>query len=239
MKNKPTPVQGETCANQFCEDGKHPLFENGKITSFEWCPLDAKRLERDQALVLLKAEYDKIKSQSAAPIAANIAAMPEGAGEGNIMSTIEGRAIASAACRSLTNKGDIAKLMVQFTLEEIGRAHPSDAAQVTPVEIERILCAANWYPNLEFSSDKRPPQLIYYLPVNVDKGVVFCAHRHLQCVWQMIMIFGLRQAEAGEERSGFLTNTNRWVDRNEAAIIAKNANQLLHPSTYLFSEDIY
>ena len=42
---------------------------------------------------------------------------------------------------------------------------------------------------------------------------------------------------------GFKTSENRFVDRTEALVIAKLANQLLHPVTevrsVLYSEDIY
>lgn len=39
---------------------------------------------------------------------------------------------------------------------------------------------------------------------------------------------------------GFLTNTNRFVDRLEALEIARNANQLIHePRSVLTSEDLW
>lgn len=41
---------------------------------------------------------------------------------------------------------------------------------------------------------------------------------------------------------GFITNTNRFVDRKEALVIAKEANQLIRktpPEDILFSEDLW
>ena len=44
-----------------------------------------------------------------------------------------------------------------------------------------------------------------------------------------------------QDEQGFLTSKGRFVDRKEAKIIAKNANQLLRDSIFenLISEDIY
>lgn len=45
------------------------------------------------------------------------------------------------------------------------------------------------------------------------------------------------------EQQGFITNTDRWVDRLEALKIAKEANQLItgegNEKLGLFSEDLY
>jgi hypothetical protein len=107
------------------------------------------------------------------------------------------------------------------------------------VTLEHILCAAIWYKDLPL---KKEEVLEYYRPKNVDKGIVFCGHRHANCLYQMVAMTGLRQAEAGEEVQGFLTNTNRFVDREEAATIALNSGQvkqLRFAKAKLFSEDLY
>lgn len=103
---------------------------------------------------------------------------------------------------------------------------------------EYILCAAIWYKDLpvkkEIPNDRR-------LPRNIEQGVVFCGHRHPHCLYHMVAIYGLRQCEAGHEVQGFLTNTNRFVTREQAAIIAKQANQIIstHKVETLYSEDLY
>jgi hypothetical protein len=106
---------------------------------------------------------------------------------------------------------------------------------------ERILCAAIWYKDL-VPENKKGLQLNSPNPVNVDRGIVFCGHRHVQCLAQMIVLFGKYQSEAGEEVQGFLTSKNRFVDRYEALKIFKKARQKLNEPLYskqLFSENLY
>ena len=54
---------------------------------------------------------------------------------------------------------------------------------------------------------------------------------------------GLPQHQAGEEIQGFLTNQNRFVDREEGLEIAYDAGQLKNLDKQregkLFSEDLY
>ena len=100
---------------------------------------------------------------------------------------------------------------------------------------EIILCAANWYPELEFPNKIEGLASIYWLPQNIDRGVVFSGRHHLQCMYQAQQIFGLRQCEMLEFQ-GFLTSHNRWVTRDEAGQIAFEAGQIDRPK-HLFSED--
>jgi hypothetical protein len=106
---------------------------------------------------------------------------------------------------------------------------------------EYILCAAIWYKEL-------PSQV--HRPKNVDKGVVVCGHRHGHCISTLVALSGLRSVQfapdgVGEYIQGFLTNTNRFVDRMEAMDIAFKAEQILvghqlyNPTIGLFSEDLY
>jgi hypothetical protein len=67
---------------------------------------------------------------------------------------------------------------------------------------------------------------------------VFCAHRHLQAMRTMNSITGLTDYEAGDSTQGFLTNLNRFVDRNEAGQIAFECGQI-PKAKYMFSEDLY
>jgi len=102
---------------------------------------------------------------------------------------------------------------------------------------EYILCAAIWYKDLPLVETHFPKT--HLRPVNVDKGIVFCGHRHLQCLYQMIAMTGLKQYQAGEEIQGFLTNENRFVGRQEARMIAYSAGQVDKEAGQLFSEDLY
>lgn len=105
---------------------------------------------------------------------------------------------------------------------------------------EYILCSAIWYKDLVL---KKPEVLEArgFRPYNVDKGIVFCGWRHLNCLYQMVAITGLRQCEAGEEIQGFLTSKNMFIGREEAAIMAFNLGQIdkIYEGKELFSEDIW
>jgi len=106
--------------------------------------------------------------------------------------------------------------------------------------MEKILCAAIWYKELPMV---RPEILDGFRPRNIETGVVFSGYRHPHCLYQMAALTGLRQCNAGEEVQGFLTNKNRFVDREEGMQIAIAANQLIEregQNTHtLYSEDLY
>ena len=105
---------------------------------------------------------------------------------------------------------------------------------------ERITCSAVWYKELPDSVFK---------PVNVDKGIVVCGHRHANCIDIVKSLSELRSVQfapdgVGESIQGFMTSENRFVDRLEAAEIAVKAGQvyrnfLSNPLIGLFSEDLY
>ena len=105
---------------------------------------------------------------------------------------------------------------------------------------EYILCAAVWYLELPMVKgdilNNRG-----FRPYNVDKGIVFSGWRHGNCIYQMVAVTGLRScpSESGPEVQGFLTNKNRFVDREEAAQIAFDAGQTETLLKRLFSEDLY
>lgn len=99
--------------------------------------------------------------------------------------------------------------------------------------METILCAAIWYKEL--------PTPVFR-PENVDVGIVFSGHRHPDCLHQMVAMTGKKQHEVGEEIQGFLTNKNRFVDREEGARIALKSGQvkeLIFSKRLLYSEDLY
>lgn len=101
---------------------------------------------------------------------------------------------------------------------------------------EYILCAAIWYRQIPLKKKE-----IIENPINVDYGAVFCGYRHDHCKGTMVAVTGIRSVlpEVGEYVQGFLTNKNRFVDRAEAAEIARSAEQVASDVTYLYSEDLY
>jgi hypothetical protein len=104
---------------------------------------------------------------------------------------------------------------------------------------EYIICAANWYKDLPLVNDDLDG---FNRPLNCDRGIVFCGHRHHNCMYLMIAITGLYQHLAGEEIQGFLTSQNRFVNREDGAKIALKSGQIdkLNYSTKdLYSEDLY
>lgn len=107
---------------------------------------------------------------------------------------------------------------------------------------EYILCAAIWYKELPLV-DNDSDLLRTARPSNCDSGIVFCGHRHHNCLHMMVAMTGKYQHQAGEEVQGFLTNLNRFVDRKEAFQIALVANQIMDLNdvrgTNLYSEDLY
>lgn len=109
---------------------------------------------------------------------------------------------------------------------------------------EYILCAAVWYKDIPLVK----PEILEprgFRPYNVDRGLVVSGWRHGNCIYQMVAITGLRDipAEVGESVQGFLTNKNRFVDREEGWKIAEAADQINDRvrggSRSLFSEDLY
>lgn len=99
----------------------------------------------------------------------------------------------------------------------------------------RILCSAIWYKDM--------PTAVYN-PYNVDRGVVLCGWRHANIIHQMKALTGKRTVSngpdaAGESVQGFLTSDNRFVTREEAAVIAYDAKQIRYRIKSLMSEDLY
>jgi hypothetical protein len=102
---------------------------------------------------------------------------------------------------------------------------------------EYILCAAIWYKDIPIK--KEIPHNV--LPVNCDKGLVFCGYRHTHCMYTMVSVTGLRsvEPEVGEHIQGFLTSKNRFVDREEGAAIHTANGHKIDFENRLFSEDLY
>ena len=104
---------------------------------------------------------------------------------------------------------------------------------------ETIICAAIWY---------NDGQLRPHLPKNIDTGIVSAGFRHPNCFTTLSVLFPNRDylVVSDEERKckqGFLTSSNRFVDRKEAAKIALEAGQITElkygNENELYSEDLY
>ena len=83
-------------------------------------------------------------------------------------------------------------------------------------------------------------------PKNITSGFVVCGRRHHNCITTMGITMANRhdELEAMNDVQGFMTNTDRFVDRREGYFIAKDAGQLLHnmhdeSNLQLVSEDLY
>ena len=104
---------------------------------------------------------------------------------------------------------------------------------------EYILCAANYYND----------GIVYvHVPKNINVGFCTYGHRHHNCIMIFSQIVGFPYSEESlklqnTEVQGFLTNTNRFIDRVEALEIAKKENQIKDlgqvRGNKLFSEDLY
>ena len=102
---------------------------------------------------------------------------------------------------------------------------------------ERIYSAAIWYKDLPTAK---------WLPINISIGVVVQGHRHADIIKTVVNLLGKRTCThgddcAGESVQGFYTNLGRFVDREEAMLIAREADQVISNSTFdeLYSEDLY
>lgn len=99
------------------------------------------------------------------------------------------------------------------------------------MKTEHILCSAIW-----FDDGKE----YIFQPYNIKTGLVLCGWRH-GCIFPQIGGLVKERQELGiyEKEQGFLTNLNRFVDREEAAIIALKAGQITEEIKRLYSEDLY
>lgn len=101
---------------------------------------------------------------------------------------------------------------------------------------ERVYCAAIWY--------KQYNREGALLPDNITTGIVIRGKRHADCILNFNNLTGLRSVQFGENscgefEEGFITNQNRFVGREEAAILAFEAGQIKEIKQKLYSEDIY
>lgn len=98
---------------------------------------------------------------------------------------------------------------------------------------ERVLCAAVYVDDSVGHNHQ---------PKNIKTGFVVSGWRHHNCL-STLYITTRKKAHEHPSRvlQGFLTTTNRYVDRAEAYTIAQREGQFIQPGRAgeLYSEDIY
>lgn len=96
---------------------------------------------------------------------------------------------------------------------------------------EYILCAAIWFDDgTEHTHEVS----------NIKSGFVVCGRRHHNVFSTMYHLSNKNTSYLKlKKEQGFITNTNRFVDRYEGRKIAFNAGQTKDNEGQLFSEDLY
>ena len=93
----------------------------------------------------------------------------------------------------------------------------------------KILCAAVWV-----KDDSRD---FPCGPENITGGYVVCGRRHSDC-FETLHFFKIKASDY-DTVQGFLTSDDRFVDRNEAAVIALDSGQIESEKPVLYSENLY
>lgn len=101
---------------------------------------------------------------------------------------------------------------------------------------EYILCAA-----VLFEDDAKHKEQ----PKNIDNGFVVCGRRHNNCFATAYDLIGKEHVDYFVSNDiwiitcGFITSTDRFVNREEASQIAFDANQVDKKYEILISEHLY
>lgn len=89
-------------------------------------------------------------------------------------------------------------------------------------------------------------EFIICAAIRLDTGKIYYGHRHPHCIeamnGELSWTMNRQRIAVVGKLQGFVTNTNRFVDRTEAAIItleAKQIEKLKYSSIELYSEDLY
>ena len=100
-----------------------------------------------------------------------------------------------------------------------------------PIPAPYILCAAIHFPNGKKYSDQ---------PLNIESGYVVAGRRHSNC-YKTLEIIGVNIGDCDRKDEGFITSDNRFLNRAEAALLAKERGQLLvnYTPEILISENLY
>lgn len=95
--------------------------------------------------------------------------------------------------------------------------------------MERILCAAIWF------IDEKQHE---HQPKNIQSGIVVCGRRHHN-VFATLTALNIDRLNIGRAVQGFMTSENRFVGREEAAVIAYQSGQISKQVDSLISEELY
>lgn len=105
-------------------------------------------------------------------------------------------------------------------------------------EKEYILCASVWFDDGVVS--------YHHQPKNIKSGFVVSGRRHHNCFYTVSVFTAkppinddFHKVNENISTQGFLTNTDRFVDRKEAAKIAFEAGQVPELYEQLISEHLY
>ena len=103
--------------------------------------------------------------------------------------------------------------------------------------MEKIICAAIHY----HDGINHPHQ-----PINISTGFIVCGRGHHNCVATVSVLTSVSAAgllRKMDKTEGFLTDTNRFLNREMARAVAFEAGQLagkdVQSKTKLYSEDLY
>ena len=105
--------------------------------------------------------------------------------------------------------------------------------------MRKILCAANHYDDGKEHT---------HMPRNISSGFVVCGRRHHNCIHSFALMVGFPYSEESlelmrTEEQGFLTTDDYFVTREEAMLIAREANQFVEEvsdkAKQLYSENVW
>lgn len=78
----------------------------------------------------------------------------------------------------------------------------------------------------------------HHQPNNIETGFVIAGLRHHNCFYSIYLLKGEKLKDI-KETQGFLTNDNRFLNREDAGRLAFACGQIKQLTKMLFSEDIY
>jgi hypothetical protein len=130
--------------------------------------------------------------------------------------------------------------LTEFIQKQREENPPSNPYRNSPNETERIVWAAVWMDDGQYYGDKCAVVSCTY-DYKDARGLVFCGLRHSDClgIMRCVLPDDFDWKTIKTEHQGFLTTKNRFVTREEAAVIAKEQGQLDVDTSYLFSEHLY
>ena len=137
----------------------------------------------------------------------------------------------SEYANNLKDNNDTIDNFVEYTSkiasEIVDILKPYHFGNVMPSEY--IVCSAIHY------DDNRKH---YHQPDNIETGFVIAGLRHHNCFYTIATLKG-ETIKGMKETQGFLTNDNRFLDREDAGKLAFTCGQIKEKVSTLFSEDIY